>query len=416
MSPYNAAEEICKTLFVAGFTAYFAGGWVRDHLLGYLSTEIDIATNAPPEKIQQLFPKTIPVGIAFGVIIVVIDNVQFEVSTFRKDHPYQDGRHPSGIDFSTAEKDAQRRDFTINGMFYDPATKMIYDYVGGKEDLRKKIVRAIGNPHDRFTEDRLRMIRAVRFSSRLGFELEEVTALAIKACAPTLLPAVSMERVWQELCKMSADPHFNQALLTLHQLGLLGVIFPHLKNTALKDISKKVAPFPHFPVGSPTMAYLLELFADLSIEAKRELCFYLKTSIQERKLVEFFESAHILFEPTQREPYYWAHFYAHPLSGLYLGVHAAKLKTAKRIRFIEEHSLRQESLSPHIQRIHSKTPLISSTHLFQLGVSPGKRMGRLLKRAEQIAINENHHRPEDVLLRLQHELALSHSLGFLEPS
>ncbi len=405
MSPYNAAEEICKTLFAAGFTAYFAGGWVRDHLLGHLSTDIDIATSAPPEKIGQLFPKTIPVGIAFGVIIVVIENMQFEVSTFRKDHPYLDGRHPMSIDFSTAEKDAQRRDFTINGMFYDPMARVIYDYVGGQEDLRKKIVRAIGNPLDRFTEDRLRMIRAVRFTSRLGFHLEETTAVAIKACASTLLPAVSMERIWQELCKMSADPHFDQALLTLHQLALLGVIFPSLKNTSLEKISERVAPFPHFPIGSPTMAYLLELFPDLSLEAKLELCFYLKTSVQERKLVEFFESAHSLFVPSLTELYEWVHFYAHPLSGLYLGVQAAKLKKDRRIAFIKEHTTRQEFLSSHIHRIHSKMPLITSAHLSQLGVRPGKKMGLLLKRAEQIAINENLHCSEEVLQQLQHEIS-----------
>ena len=405
MSLYNAAEEICKTLFAAGFTAYFAGGWVRDHLLGHPSIEIDIATSAPPQKIQQLFPKTIPVGIAFGVIIVVVDHVQFEVSTFRKDHPYQDGRHPSGIDFSTPEKDAQRRDFTINGMFYDPITKTLYDYVGGQEDLRRKMVRAIGNPHDRFTEDRLRMVRAVRFSSRLGFHLEEATAFAIKTCASTLLPAVSMERIWQELGKMCADSHFDQALLALHELGLLGVIFPHLKNTSIQEISKRVVPFPHFPLKSPTMAYLIELFPDLSLEAKQELCFYLKTSISERKLVEFFDSADTLFTSSQKELHDWAHFYAHPLSSLYLGVQAAKMGPLKRIGFIEEHEERQNTLSPHIQRIRLKTPLVTSKHLSQLGIKPGRRMGVLLKHAEHIAINENHHRPEDVLQRVQHEIS-----------
>lgn len=405
MSPYNAAKEICKTLFEAGFTAYFAGGWVRDHLLGSPSSEIDIATSAPPKKIQQLFPKTIPVGIAFGVVIVVIDNMQFEVSTFRKDHPYEDGRHPSGIDFTTAEKDAQRRDFTINGMFYDPATKNIYDYVGGQEDLHKKIVRAIGNPHDRFTEDRLRMIRAVRFTSRLGFHLEEATALAIKACASSLLPAVSMERIWQELCKMSADPRLDQAFITLYQLGLLGVIFPQLKNTTLEEITERVAPFSHFPKPSPTMAYLLELFPDLPLADKQELCLNLKTSLQERKLTDFFESAHALFTPLPVEHYVWAHFYAHPLSSLYLGIQAAKMSTPKRIAFIEEHAKRQEFLAPHIQRLLSKTPLITSSHLSQLGICPGKKMGLLLKLAEHIAINENYQRPEEVLQRLKHEIS-----------
>lgn len=405
MLSYNAAEEICKTLFDAGFTAYFAGGWVRDYLLGHSSEEIDIATSAPPQIIQQLFPKTIPVGIAFGVVIVVKGGLQFEVSTFRKDHPYQDGRHPLGIDFSTAEKDAQRRDFTINGMFFDPLTQTIYDYVGGKEDLHKKVVRAIGNPHERFAEDRLRMIRAVRFSSRLDFHLDEATATAIKACAPILFPSVSMERIWQELCKMAAYPHFDAALLSLHRLELLGVIFPQLKNTTTEEISSRIAPFAHFPAGTPPMAYLLELFPDLSLESKLALCLYLKTSAQERKLVEFFESSkHVFYQP-QTSSYEWAHFYAHPLSDLYLGIEAAKRSPRHRIEFVETHMGRRQLLSPHIHRIQTKAPLVTSAHLSQEGVSPGKKMGSLLKRAEQIAINDNLKHPEEVLQRLKHEIS-----------
>ncbi|MFC2049432.1 CCA tRNA nucleotidyltransferase [Chlamydiota bacterium] len=403
MLSYNAAEEICKTLFNAGFTAYFAGGWVRDHLLGHPSEEIDIATSAPPETIQRLFHKTIPVGIAFGVVIVVKENHHFEVSTFRKDHPYKDGRHPEGVDFSTAEKDAQRRDFTINGMFYDPLTQTIHDYVGGRDDLHKKVVRAIGHPHERFAEDRLRMIRAVRFASRLRFHLDETTASAITAYAPTLLPAVSMERIWQELCKMAAYPHFDEALSMLHRLGLLGIIFPVLKNVTSEEISRRVAPFAHFPTAAPAMAYLLELFPDLPLEGKLELCLYLKTSLQERKLVEFFEAAKNLFSSAEREAYDWAYFYSHPLSDLYLGIEAAK--RTKRIAFIEEHLERRDHLLPHIQRIQAKTPLLTSAHLAQAGVEAGKKMGLLLKRAEQIAINENLDRPEDVLKRLQNEIS-----------
>ena len=169
------ATAIVRKLVAAGYTAYFAGGWVRDYLMGHPSEDIDLATDAPPEKIIDLFPKTLLVGVAFGVVVVIVDGHQFEVATFRRDIDYADGRKPSKIELSTAEEDAFRRDFTINGMFYDPLTNQILDYVGGQEDLKKKIIRAIGNPHKRIQEDRLRMIRAVRLSCRFDFQIEEKT-------------------------------------------------------------------------------------------------------------------------------------------------------------------------------------------------------------------------------------------------
>lgn len=141
------AFVIVDTLSKAGFIAYYAGGWVRDLLLQHPSDDIDIATNAPPETIQALFPHTVPLGIAFGIVLVIIDHHGYEVATFRKDIDYKDGRRPNRIEFATAMEDAKRRDFTINGMFYDPLEEKILDYVGGQEDLQKKIIRAIGNPH-----------------------------------------------------------------------------------------------------------------------------------------------------------------------------------------------------------------------------------------------------------------------------
>src|SRR6185437_5720237 len=169
MEMYEVATHIVKRLVEAGHLAYFAGGWVRDFLLNHPSDDIDIATSASVEEIQALFPKTIPVGIAFGIVIVVEKGHQFEVATFRKDRGYVDGRRPTGIDPASPEEDAQRRDFTLNGMFYDPLQKKVLDFVSGQEDLKKGIIRAIGNPHERFLEDRLRMMRAVRYGTRFGF-------------------------------------------------------------------------------------------------------------------------------------------------------------------------------------------------------------------------------------------------------
>lgn len=384
---FNAAQEICKTLSDMGYTAYFAGGWVRDLLRGAETDEIDIATSAPPTVIQEIFPKTIPVGIAFGVVIVVNEGINFEVTTFRSDHPYLDGRHPEGVDFSTAEKDAQRRDFTINGMFYDPLTKSILDYVNGRQDLQNGMIRAIGTPQERFAEDRLRMIRAVRFASRLGFHIEQKTAEAIVIYAATLFPSVSMERVWQELCKMAQYPHFDKAILMLHQLGLLPIIFPQLKETSLAEIEHRVGSFIYFPPNTPTMAYLLELFPKASLDEKLQLCTYLKTSLREQKLVEFFTSSETFFHRESKELYEWAHFYSHPLSTLFIGVTAAKILTAERPHFLEEQNKRYKQLEEQIERIKNNRPLLSAADLAQAGISPGKLMGILLKEGERLAIN-----------------------------
>lgn len=390
------ATSIIQRLFDEGHTAFFAGGWVRDLLLGLPSDEIDIATSAPPDHIVSLFPKTIPVGIAFGVVIVVEEGVNFEITTFRKDHPYHDGRHPDGVDFSTPEKDAQRRDFTINGMFYDPLTKTLYDFVGGEQDLKRGIIRAIGNPEERFTEDRLRMLRAVRFSTRFEFSLDPATKQAITAHAHTLLPAVSHERIWQELTKMSLSNRFDQAILMLHELHLLEVIFPDLTNISDAELRKKVSFFPYFPIECPLIVYLLELFSDKGIDFLHGLCHFFKTSTADMKLVDFFIKSKALFAASA-QPVEWAHFYAHPHASLFLTTSAAKILPPKKQHFLKEHQHRQQILSPHINRIITHHPLVTSAHLLQEGIPPSKKMGSLLREAERIAINQDLHSAEQVL-------------------
>lgn len=260
MDHSSSALHVVKTLSKAGHIAYFAGGWVRDFIMKHPSDDIDIATSASVEEIQALFPKTIPVGVAFGIVIVVIHSHQFEVATFRKDRGYVDGRRPTGIDPASPEEDAQRRDFTINGLFYDPQADQIFDFVGGLDDIRKGVIRAIGDPIERFTEDRLRMMRAVRYSTRFGFPIESDTLQAILKFASTLLPSVAMERVWQEFKKMSQFAHFDAGLVTLHQLNLLPTIFPQLKDLSTQQIQQRVKYIPLFPKNSPTIAELLELF------------------------------------------------------------------------------------------------------------------------------------------------------------
>jgi poly(A) polymerase len=202
-SPQAIAKEIAARLHRAGFAAFWVGGCVRDFLLGREPQDFDIATDARPEQVEKLFPKSIPVGKKFGVIIVVEDGQQFQVATFRAEADYQDGRRPEKVEFANAEADALRRDFTVNGLFYDPLTEKIHDWVGGEKDLRAKIIRTIGQPEERFGEDHLRLLRAVRFAAQLNFEIEPKTFTAIQSLAPKI-KLISAERIRDELLKLFA--------------------------------------------------------------------------------------------------------------------------------------------------------------------------------------------------------------------
>ena len=182
----KTARKVAAHLREQGHIAYFAGGCVRDMVRGLTPKDFDIATDARPETVQKLFPRTYAVGAHFGVIIVLENGFQFEVATFRSDDAYIDGRHPSAVHFSSPEEDAKRRDFTINGMFYDPVADEVIDLVGGRADIAAKLVRAIGDPAKRFAEDRLRMLRAVRFATVLDYEIDKETWDALVANAASI--------------------------------------------------------------------------------------------------------------------------------------------------------------------------------------------------------------------------------------
>lgn len=402
---YDLAKEIVIQLASAGYTAYFAGGWVRDYLMDHPSADIDIATDASPQKILDLFPRTILVGLSFGVVIVQFEGHQFEVSTFRKDIEYLNGRKPERVElFSSAEEDASRRDFTINGLFYDPLEEKIYDFVHGIEDIQKKVIRTIGNPFERFIEDRLRMIRAIRFASRFDFFIDQETQEAIIENADTLFPAVAMERVWSEFCKMAHYPRFELALIEMHRLKLLPVVFPHLAGVHLKEIKHRVSIFSHFPHDTPTIVYLMELFPDSSLEEKKELCLYLKTSKKDIQLVEFLENAKQLFKHEKDNgvsDLEWVYFYAHPNQGLCLHIEAARYSEEERNLFLHRHQERKIRLQPHINRVATKQPLVRAKDLNSLGIPPGKTMGTLLKEAEKVAIFYNLQSTEEVLKQMK---------------
>ncbi|QVL57886.1 MAG: CCA tRNA nucleotidyltransferase [Simkaniaceae bacterium] len=398
---YDVALSVIKKLYEKGYTAFFAGGWVRDYLMDHPSDDIDIVTDATVDEVQKLFPKTIPVGVNFGIVIVVEEGHQFEVATFRKDQGYKDGRRPIGIDKATPEEDADRRDFTINGMFYDPLTKELYDYVEGQEDLKKGVIRAIGNPHERFLEDRLRMIRAVRYASRFHFLIDNETLKAILDHAESLFPAVAIERVWNEFSKMAAFSNFDIALITLHRLNLLPVIFPKLKDVSIEEIEKRVENFPHFPEETPVIAKILELFPNSSLEEKEALASYLKLSNQDLTFIRYYHKAKEIFtSDKEREKYEWAHLYANPLYHLSLKIIAIHFPIDKRQTFLQKHHMQYDHLEKAIIRIQTKTPIITSEDLRKAGVKNGPKMGDLLKEGERIAINEGLDDPQKILNKL----------------
>lgn len=225
---WEVARQVVVTLQKAGFEAYFAGGAVRDHLLGLVAHDIDIATSARPEAVQRLFDRVTDVqGKVFGVVRVIESEHVFEVATFRRDLDYRDGRRPEAVEFTTAEEDAGRRDFTVNGLFLDPVEDRIIDFVGGRKDLEARTIRAIGDPVARFREDHLRLFRAVRFSAQLGFEIEESTWQAV--CDHHDLGAkLAPERVRDELVKCFCGPRPGRALDLLVDSGLLDHWIPEV--------------------------------------------------------------------------------------------------------------------------------------------------------------------------------------------
>jgi tRNA nucleotidyltransferase/poly(A) polymerase len=256
------ALAVLKHLRDSGHTAYFAGGCVRDTLLKLQPKDWDIATDAPPNRVREIFPATQSVGAAFGVILVRHGQSVVEVATFRSDGVYEDGRRPSAVRFATPEEDANRRDFTVNGLFLDPIEDRVIDFVGGRDDLAARRIRAIGIPAERFGEDHLRLLRAVRFAARFGFEIEPATAAAVQSLAPRL-KGISPERAGEEIRLMFAPPTRAAAWRLLWDLQLAREIFRFLPAAAdsldqSRSIFLSFTPTEAIPLGSALAAAILD--------------------------------------------------------------------------------------------------------------------------------------------------------------
>ena len=224
----ETARSIVARLREQGHVAYFAGGCVRDIVRGKVPKDFDIATEARPEQVQAIFSRTHAVGAHFGVILVLENGFQFEVATFRSDGVYLDGRHPVDVHFSSAEEDAKRRDFTINGMFYDPGAETVIDFVGGRADIEAKLVRAIGDPAQRFAEDRLRMLRAVRFATVLDYKIDPPTWDALVANVQSI-EQISAERIREEIVRIFLSPNRVRGWDLLDRSGLMRAILPEIE-------------------------------------------------------------------------------------------------------------------------------------------------------------------------------------------
>ena len=258
----KVAREIVARLRESGHIAYFAGGCVRDMVRGLTPKDYDVVTDARPEVVQTLFPRTFAVGAHFGVIIVLEKGFQFEVATFRSDDAYIDGRHPSAVHFSSPEEDAQRRDFTINGMFYDPVAEKLIDFVGGCADIDAKLVRAIGDPARRFAEDRLRMLRAVRFATVLDYQIDKNTWDALVANASSI-NQISAERIRDELMRIFQSPNRVRGWDLLDGSGLMRAILPELD--AMKGVLQPEQFHPEGDVFVHTRLMLQMLPAEVSV-------------------------------------------------------------------------------------------------------------------------------------------------------
>ncbi|MEX0718929.1 MAG: CCA tRNA nucleotidyltransferase [Planctomycetaceae bacterium] len=372
------AVEVVRRLREAGHVALWAGGCVRDFLLGRTPKDYDVATDARPEQVRELFGKrrTRAVGASFGVILVhgSRDAGDIEVATFRTEGPYSDSRRPDSVAFATAEEDARRRDFTINGIFYDPLEQRVLDYVGGEEDLGRAIVRAIGDPRARMTEDKLRLLRAVRFAATLDFELESATAEAVREMAPQL-HLVSAERIAQELKRMLVDPHRMRAVRLARDLGLLAEIVPELFAGKI-DLEPTFHLLQH--LDEPRFELALAGLLHTVPEYAGEICRRLRLSNHETDAVVWMsEHRDALDDAATLSKSRLKRLMAHPLFDDLLRLERVKLLAhgadLAPVLFCEEYlrTTPREEIDP--------PPLVGGADLITLGLAPGPRFKEILE-------------------------------------
>jgi tRNA nucleotidyltransferase/poly(A) polymerase len=412
---FDLALRILHSLRQRRFEAFLAGGCVRDRLRGVTPNDYDVATNARPEAVQALFPRHVAIGKAFGVIIVVDGDARVEVTTYRAEGPYSDGRHPDAVTFSDLETDVRRRDFTINGMMWDPAADRVIDLVGGRDDLAARRLRTIGDAAARFEEDRLRMLRAVRFACELGFSIDPSTADAVRAQAPAIL-RVSAERIREELKRILVSPERDRGLQLLLDLGLLRPILPEVADlvgvaqppefhpegdvfthTAL--CLRHLEP-PAWPLALATLLHDVGKPPTYSVsdrirfhehdkvgaEAGRTICDRLKLSNDEKERVIWVIEKHMAFKDVQQmRPSTLKRLLGHPFFSDLLAMHRAdRLASGADLSNYDFCLARLREL-PH-EALRPKA-LINGHDLLALGLPPGPQIGKILREVEDAQLD-----------------------------
>ena len=374
MKSRDAAIKIVERLRRKHHEALLAGGCVRDMLLERPAKDFDVATDATPEQVKQIFKRTLEVGAKFGVVIVFMDSHQIEVATFRTESGYTDGRHPTQVEFAHAAEDAKRRDFTVNGMFYDPIEDKVIDYVDGRSDLDTRTIRTIGDPEERFGEDYLRMLRAVRFSTQLRFRIEPATWAAIKKHAEKIT-GISAERIAMELEATLVDPNRGAGAAMLIKSGLAENIFPCFVGKEAKFAIKVLSELRQktdFPL------VLAAFFAGFPTKFALEKCQSLRLSKNHYKHLKFLlgnrgklleaEMPIAELKMLAAEPYFWGLYElqraTQKASPAKAGGIAPLVALRRRIRGWGDEDLRP-------------APLLDGHDLMRLGAVPGPALGQL---------------------------------------
>ena len=443
-SARSAALSVLERIRAAGHSAYFVGGCVRDLLLGVAPQDYDIATSARPDHVMSLFPETLAVGAQFGVILVLVrpdgtretPPIQIEVATYRSDVGYSDGRHPDAVRYSdTAEEDVQRRDFTINGLLLDPVSNEVLDYVGGRSDLEHKIIRTIGDPFTRFREDKLRMMRAVRFAARLGYEIEPRTMGAIRELAHEV-HQVSRERIRDELDKMLTEGRARRCFELLDSSGLLMEVLPEV--SAMKGVAQPPQYHPEGDVWTHTLLLLEGLergcskslawgvllhdvakpptfrvapdrirfdgHAEVGTRMAEEICRRLRFSNQTTEQVAALVANHMRFgdakkmkESTLKRFIRLPHFEEH------LELH--RLDCTGSHRDLSIYEFVREKLKSTPEEEMRPAPLISGEDLIQHGWKPGPQFRTMLQAVEDAQLEGSLHTREEAMSFLETNFA-----------
>jgi poly(A) polymerase len=429
------ATAIVRRLREAGHVAYFAGGCVRDMVRGVEPQDYDIATSARPEEVQLLFAKTVAVGAQFGVVLVFEGEHQFEVATFRSDEAYVDGRRPSAVRYGSPEEDAQRRDFTINGMFFDPlsdapgggALPGLIDFVGGRADIERRVVRAIGDARQRFAEDKLRLLRCVRFAANLDSEIEPATLAAVREMAGQIA-VVSAERVREELTKMFTRPHAGRGLEWLDATGLLPVILPEI--AAMKGVEQPSQFHPEgdvfthtrlmmeaLPAGASAVLAWAVLLHDVGkpptfqrapdrirfhehdrvgAEMAEKILRRLRFSNEEIARVVLCVAEHMRFQfVKEMRPAKLKRILARETFPVELELH--RIDCATSHRNLENYEFLKAKAAELPAEVIRPAPLVTGHDLLALGLSPGPMVGQILREAEELQLEERLRGREDAL-------------------